>query len=845
MNKFKHLFSVRNLLLMLYSYVLMIGCVEYRTVNEFIVKHAGMQLDTFYVWVSDSYALNMATCAVIIVCAVAVTGRLLMRKYDPLVLMTAVFFIIQLLCNDGWNYATLIGCLGYDMLLLTVALALAIAEIYLLYMKCRRYFSQKELVRQTANRIADISKGGLATDTRNEEIILTGRDGWVKEVAERAIKTDISKDSFAVGIAGGWGSGKTKFLKDIKEELGDSCRILEFNPWNCTSPDQITSDFFSLLSKSLNDSDNEVEKSIKKYVQILTNAEIAPAWIKSIADVLGKGMLNSLESAKSDVQRFVASYPRKVAVLIDDMDRLEKNELFEVLRLIRVSANFSNMIFFVAYDRKYIVDMLEANEVKAAEQYIKKIFQVEISLPDFEGYVLPKLLVRELKGMIGCDDKMMKSLTYAIGMRMKNGVYTLLQYLKNFRDVKRFASSFAISFSACSETKSTLPLVISEFFWIEILKYSDYETYEKLRTTPYLFLETDTAKVDSKRLKILKEDAYNSLSDDSRRIFDMLFSDNRMHVDHNSIVMSYNFSNYFSYRVLEDKVDPSEFYQLLEEDTLGDETLPNAIDKWCREPVRKTKALFDLIMNYNSSDKDESECRSFLKAMFAVARHCSEDNLIIMLTTKLKYSCYNDFAVNAVKTDASDMLKELLMNRVLSEKCVCSLLTKLHATGHMEIVDGEDLYIYKYHSVIPDRVLGELACEDLKRRYLCSPAPPITDVTKEGSALRKYLEAITCIDIYNAEKDFYEDHFVNLSFDALLEYYTGSKSKDFTAFVSPLDLPETSRGSDNEGDDLDGLNLDIRRLFGTVDNYKLFIDKCFDVEQEVKDSYYQRCYIGK
>ena len=49
---------------------------------------------------------------------------------------------------------------------------------------------------------------------------------------------------------------------------------------------------------------------------------------------------------------------RPVVIVIDDIDRLEKNELFEVLRLIRNTGNFANLIYVVAYDERYVVEQL-------------------------------------------------------------------------------------------------------------------------------------------------------------------------------------------------------------------------------------------------------------------------------------------------------------------------------------------------------------------------------------------------------------------------------------------------------------------------------------------------------
>lgn len=46
-------------------------------------------------------------------------------------------------------------------------------------------------------------------------------------------------------------------------------------------------------------------------------------------------------------------------VVIDDLDRLEGTELMAVLKLIRITANFKNLIFIVAYDKGFVANALK------------------------------------------------------------------------------------------------------------------------------------------------------------------------------------------------------------------------------------------------------------------------------------------------------------------------------------------------------------------------------------------------------------------------------------------------------------------------------------------------------
>ena len=84
----------------------------------------------------------------------------------------------------------------------------------------------------------------------------------------------------------------------------------------------------------------------------------------------------TLDLLKEKIEEAITTDGSKpFAIFIDDLDRLEGNELFEVLRLIRITANFRNVVFIVAYDRDYICNVLnESKNIKRAEEYIQKIF---------------------------------------------------------------------------------------------------------------------------------------------------------------------------------------------------------------------------------------------------------------------------------------------------------------------------------------------------------------------------------------------------------------------------------------------------------------------------------------
>ena len=113
----------------------------------------------------------------------------------------------------------------------------------------------------------------------------------------------------------------------------------------------------------------------------------------------------TIERLREKIDEGLVGCKKKIVILIDDVDRLEYNELFELLRLIRISANFRNVIFVVAYDKTYIAQLLEDHQIPNGEEYLKKIINLEITLPAYEYNLLIRMLHRHLLEIVAIDEK--------------------------------------------------------------------------------------------------------------------------------------------------------------------------------------------------------------------------------------------------------------------------------------------------------------------------------------------------------------------------------------------------------------------------------------------------------
>lgn len=282
-------------------------------------------------------------------------------------------------------------------------------------------------------------------------------------------------ESFAIGITSEWGTGKTSFLRLLKEKIRDSISedIVDFNPWMCQSPEQVTKDFFSTLRNKLSKRHPELSSPIKQYAKQL-RAITLPMIGNASIELEFFSSEKSLLEMKEQLSRKFSMLRHPVVVIIDDLDRLDSSEVFEVLRLIRNTADLGNVIYLVAYDKSYITKILENQHISDPTAYLEKIFQLEIQLPSVDDEQVWNNLLSELRSQLpnGVDISFIESQKDLIK-----------EILNTYRRAKRFARLFSLDYDYLSG-EAVHDLNLKEKFLLDLLQMDDKEIYDILWNKP-------------------------------------------------------------------------------------------------------------------------------------------------------------------------------------------------------------------------------------------------------------------------------------------------------------------------------------------------------------------------
>lgn len=748
-------------------------------------------------------------------------------KHDKWKYMLASFVLVALVVlMESGILDTFIDCI-VDFLK-AKRLQVEFVALLITFILTAAMWNRNRLSKQTDERVRKIKFDYLETIPvagfieENVDLQKTGWEKYIKTLSERLAKTRPNGESFALGIAGDWGSGKTTFLNQLRSQLERSFQVIDFNPWVCTDAHVVIAEFFNTLKTNFPKSDKELISDIGHYVRLLTDVDILPKSLASLVEVFSKTSSNSVTALKTEIENKLKKADNRYAVLIDDLDRLQHDELFEILRLIRITASFSNIIFVVTYDRHHIQAMLQQHGISDGSQYVKKIFNTELILPGVEPYTLPMMLNEEIESLLGRESHILATISGAIFQKSNFETYDLLCYLKNFRDVKRFAMAFVTNVTTV-ESYPPGEFSFTDYFWLEILRYIDNDSYCILRVNPQMFLTLSN--------QILKVKDVLNVADETKRVLNQLFSsqDGR---PQNSIVYMHNFHNYFCYRIQDNKLSHFEFHQLLETNNMSE--MQGTVGAIFAQ--RKLPSLVELIKNISVSQlSTEQEKRNYITLMYAIISSSGYSFISVIKDKMQKCKCAS-CDLEALTAHAKRLLHDLVHQSSTQQRGYINiLLASLHSVCHFNYMDELPVCI-DYESIIDDEFLVKESEANLRAILSARNKPlDITNVTTCNSNLRRFLENATVEYETDVTYEPEESHYKCLPFNVLLEYCSQNPSDKLDQFMEPFTFKEYEM-TYIEIEDIrcDRLHK-IEKIFGSLNNFALFTYKCFTNSEEEKD----------
>lgn len=123
---------------------------------------------------------------------------------------------------------------------------------------------------------------------------------------------------------------------------------------------------------------------------------------------LSNGNDNNLNKKKEEVTKALSHQSHKFIVIIDDIDRLNNNQIKLIFQLVNSLAGFPNLIYLLSFDREIVVRALSEEQKCNGEEYLEKIIQVPFNIPEAKGDLVQSVFFEKLNklwfGEIPCSN---------------------------------------------------------------------------------------------------------------------------------------------------------------------------------------------------------------------------------------------------------------------------------------------------------------------------------------------------------------------------------------------------------------------------------------------------------
>lgn len=726
-------------------------------------------LRELYIFLNGRAWVNIPLCLMILYCCVLVIKRIL-NDEDIRPSRIGVIILLLMFLNLNYNavYPCIIGQFRFNDFFNILLLSYLGISLYRLGNYVWIIISEEFVSKDNS------SNNGFTVDNEHEDKLPTNVKKYGETLVDQLLSTmKKHEQSIAVGITGEWGSGKTTFLNLLKNNLDKKAEIVEFNPWMCQTPEQVTRDFFASLRHQLSQKHSSLSKPISHYAKYLEKIRISilgSIWFESSSIIKTPSLL----TLKNELSSKFSALDKPVAILIDDLDRLESKEVFEVLRLIRNTGDINNTIYITTFDKEYVTSVLKEIGCNTPSAYLEKIFPIELHLPKPERYQIWEVFKDELRAQDttgrGFADRLVNSfsdLDYEL----------ILNILTSYRTVKRFCRLFMLNANFIARHYLS-DFKYLDLFWIELLQFYDNRTYDSLARNALILLYYDSS---SSRYILREGIAINITSKEESHhykaekiwqpqtpyILQRLFG---KYIQPSSRSISYpeNYMKFFAIGLSAQKLSVNEFKHLID----GKHNYRQVIDDWIQQGKYISSIEYNLT-KIKAHSLSKTELSDYLNGAlyYALKKQGWRNKNLKFLNTILAKRNFHDDKV------AHDIVKEWIQEQIKEVNYLLplsSILKSLYATKEYDSENPNKFTIH--HKVLSNKEI-ETMLSIVAKTYVEKNRLKVNplDILKKGTELFNLFHNC-CVETECVPIDGLS-HYIQTSFDGIIQSFNDSNSK--------------------------------------------------------------------
>jgi hypothetical protein len=195
-----------------------------------------------------------------------------------------------------------------------------------------------------------------------------------------------------VALNGGLGDGKSSVLNLLRRSLKHNAITVSFSAWLPGSDETFALDLF-----------RDIATECKRWMYIPQLRKQAVGYARKISGSVSylSGLKEFLPAQSqqdeiNEVRETLARVPLPIVVLLDEVDRMQRDEILVLLKVLRGAASIPNVTFVCAFSEEEIKNQLSSAGAQLSYGYLEKFFPVKIYLAPPNPGMIGNLLQDEV-----------------------------------------------------------------------------------------------------------------------------------------------------------------------------------------------------------------------------------------------------------------------------------------------------------------------------------------------------------------------------------------------------------------------------------------------------------------
>ena len=394
--------------------------------------------------------------------------------------------------------------------------------------------------------------------------------------------------SIVIGLYGRWGDGKTSVLNFIEQSLNtnDDVICIKFNPWRFGTEEQLLMGFFNQIADALDTKLATREDRLKDIGNKILKPMSSAAGMPVVGDIVSSYIsMPDINDFKSRTEALLKDSQKRVLILIDDVDRLDKTEIHALFRLVKLTADFKYTSYILSFDKDIVASSLQnrysTSKGNSGEAFLEKIIQVPLHLPHINKLILRDFCFQAIEEALDLASiQLSQEQAQEFG---KNFISAFEKCITTPRKAKLYGNILTFSLPILKGEVNPVDLML-----IEGIRAFYPRLYESIRDNEELFVGTLSASsgsfhdADKERIKTLIDNALDTTASNNKKGLKELLKNlfpklqavyGRVHhsgdshkiwTDNQRICSKNYFSRYFAYSVSPSDVSDIEVSQVLQ-----------------------------------------------------------------------------------------------------------------------------------------------------------------------------------------------------------------------------------------------------------------------------------------